>query len=157
MLQAKEQQGNDACEAFIVEEPRDLLCLHYQEEPAQQVLRTDNDCPRLKRRLASACAALLLRVVVCHLLHHQCMEHQKIRNTRTDSALAQASFCLCQDVRPQSESTHKQMKHRLQKSSGLKYGCCVANVYLGCLVALSIYTFCNMITDVRLYRKSQHK
>jgi len=33
--------------------------------------------------------------------------------------------------------------------SMLKSGCCAANFYLGCLVAL--------IRDVKLYRKSQHK
>jgi len=65
---------------------------------------------------------------------------------RADFALVWASFCWCQDVHLQSESEHEQIKHRLQKSSVLKSGCCAANFYLGCLVAMSIHTFCSMIT-----------
>jgi len=64
----QELQGNDACEIVIVEEPRDVErvsrlltpCLHYQEEPAQQVLHKDNNRLRLNTRLTSACVAFRL-------------------------------------------------------------------------------------------------
>jgi len=41
-----------------------------------------------------------------------------------DRVFGDVHFC-CVDI---SESEHKQMKHRLQKSSVLKSGCCAADI-----------------------------